>query len=154
MIRIVLSLVFFGISLTSTPVLVQAGGAGPVDVEIKTTRDLKQFMFKFGGIVLGLEVLRVKDKTPDWRAVNLSLKEMNETLGAMQKADKGNAYKSYTDQLATQMAEIKKLSQKKSPQIFDAIDKLIDSCFQCHAAHRPADFLRPKDNRQLSQESK
>jgi hypothetical protein len=120
MIRTLLSSIFLGLFLFSSLSASYAGGANPPDVEIKTTHDLKQFMYKFGTLIAGVELLRAKEKTIDWAAIHITLQEMSQTLQAMQLADKTDAYKSFTDQLDSQLAELRKLSEKKSPQIYDS----------------------------------
>jgi hypothetical protein len=154
MVRNFLSAIFLALFAFTPLASSYAGGDNPPDVEIKTTRDLKQYMYKFGSMLAGIELLRAKEKKIDWEAIHITLVEMNKTLEAMQAADKSNAYKNFTDQLTAQLIELKRLSEKKSPQIYDSFDKLTNTCFQCHAAHRPADFLKPDPNRRLSQESK
>lgn len=123
------------------------------EVEIKTTRDLKQFMQKFGSLVAGMELIRIKEKKPDWPSIDLTVREMSAALESLQKADKTNAYKGFTDQLTAQMIVIKKLDEKKDSKIYEAFDKLTNTCFQCHAVHRPADFLKPKGGREISKEA-
>ncbi|MFO1519688.1 MAG: hypothetical protein U1F57_08530 [bacterium] len=137
--------------LAFSPSWVRAGGDNPPNVEIKTTRDLKQFMYKFGTLVAGIEILRAKEKNPDWTSIDLTLKEMKENVEAMQKADKTAAYKGFTDQLSNQLIVLKKMSDKKDPKIYDGFDKLTQTCFQCHAAHRPVDFLKPGPGRKLTE---
>lgn len=120
-----------------------AGGA-----TVPTTRStaaLKKYMANFGSMMAGLEILRVKEKKPDWEAINLTLKEMSDTLAEMQKADAENAYKEYTDVLASGLVDLKKKASERNKGFFDSVDQLTDTCFKCHAAHRPGDYLVPKD---------
>ncbi len=128
-----------------------AGGNPKGDVAPSATHPLKKYMAKFGTLVAGLEILKIKEKKPDWASIDYTLNEMNKILKEMQDVDTTNAYKEYTDLLANSLADIKKLSDKKDIHIYDAFDKLSNTCFQCHAAHRPADFLKPKKNQQLSE---
>jgi hypothetical protein len=128
----------------------EAGGGPPPETEIKSSKDLKQFMYKFGALVAGIEILKVKEKTLDWGTIDLTLKEMGQNLEALQKADTSNFYKQFTDQLADQLTELKMMSRKKDKNIYDGFDKLTNTCFQCHAVHRPSDFLKPKENRRIS----
>jgi hypothetical protein len=127
-----------------------AGGGPPPETEIKSTKDLKQFMYKFGALVAGIEILKVKEKNLDWGTIDLTLKEMEQNLEALQKADTSNFYKQYTDQLAAQLTDLKVMSRRKDKNIYDGFDKLTNTCFQCHAVHRPSDFLKPKENRRIS----
>jgi len=130
--------------------------AGPVESRPDTvsTKALKQYMSKFGALVAGLEILRTKEPKPDWAVIGISLKEMDTNLQQMLKTDKTGAYKNYTDALTEQMAELKKMNEKKDKRIYDGIDKLTDTCFKCHAAHRPGDFLNPKADQKLSESQK
>src|SRR5262245_19444068 len=139
----------FVFGLTS-PLRLEAGGGPPPEFEIKNSRDLKQFMNKFGTYIAGIEILKVREKNRDWGTIDLTLKEMEQNLQALQKADTSNFYKEFTDQLATQLADLKVMSQRKDKKIFDGFDKLTNTCFQCHAVHRPSDFLKPKENRRIS----
>lgn len=127
-----------------------AGGDTKVEVPPKASHALKQYMSKFGSLVAGLEILKLKEKNPDWKTIDKTVADMNQTLSDMQKADTNNAYKEYTDLLATSLADIRQLAEKKDRNIYNSFDKLSNTCFQCHAAHRPADFLKPKKNQQLS----
>ncbi len=130
--------------------LIAGGNTDPSTIEIKTTRDLKQYMYKFGSLVAGLEILRAKEKNPDWSAIEITLKEMSQNIEALQRADKKNTYKSFTDQLSAQVITLKRMNDKKDSRIYDGFDKLTNTCFQCHAVHRPADFLKPNENQRLS----
>ncbi len=114
---------------------------------IKTNKDLKKYMYHFGTLVAGLEISRIKEKTPDWESIEVTLKEMNDVLINLQKADTDNIYKSYTDTLTTRLAEIQALNRNKNPKIYKSFDRLTQSCFQCHAIHRPVDFLQNKNGK-------
>jgi hypothetical protein len=109
-------------------------------------------MAKFGALLAGLEILRLKEKKPDWEAINLTLDELTQALGEMQKADTTHAYKEYTDVLAAGMVELRDKAQKQDKKFFHSVDKLTDTCFKCHAAHRPGDYLVPKGNQRISGE--
>ena len=127
--------------------------SGPTNVAVsnpEVIKSLKKYMQRFGSLVAGLEILRVKENEPDWEAIDLSIKDIESTISEMQKLDKDEVYKQYTGAVAVQIAELKKLSKKKDKKIYDGFDKLTNACFQCHAAHRPADFLKNKDVRPLS----
>ena len=127
-----------------------AGGDPKSGVDPIISHNLKQYMSKFGTLVAGLEILKMKEKKPDWESIDHTLIEMNQTLSEMQKVDTTNSYKEYTDLLATSLADIKKMSQKQDKNIYDAFDKLTNTCFQCHAARRPSDFLKTKKSQQIS----
>lgn len=114
----------------------------PVDAE--STATLKNMMGKFGTLMGGIQVSMAKDKEIDWDVVDLTLKDMDEVLKEMQKIDKNQAYKPFTDLLATGLADLKIKYRKKNKDIYEHFDKLTETCFQCHALHRPADFLFPK----------
>jgi len=126
--------------------------AGPVETKVdkQSTKALKQYMSKFGALVAGLEILRTKEPKPDWAVIGMTLKEMDTNLQQMLKVDKDGIYKNYTDALTQQMAELNQMNAKKDKRIYDGIDKLTDTCFKCHAAHRPGDFLNPKNDQKLS----
>jgi hypothetical protein len=122
-------------------------GEGAKEVAPLTTRELKQYMAKFGSMMSGIEILQMKEKKPDWQAIDITLNEMIQTLQEMQKADITNAYKNYTDVLASKLEELKKMSRKRNKNIYEGFDNLTNTCFNCHAAHRPGDFLIPKEKR-------
>ncbi|MCC6273997.1 MAG: hypothetical protein IT572_11085 [Deltaproteobacteria bacterium] len=120
----------------------------------RSTIGLKQYMAKFGSMLAGLEIIQLKEKKPDWPAIDISVKELSETLAEMQKADKDNAYKEFTDVLAAGMVELKEKAAKRDKSFFRSLDKVSESCFKCHAAHRPGDYLIPeKGSDKLSKES-
>jgi cytochrome c556 len=123
------------------------GGPIPPTIKVRSTMALKQVMGKFGALLAGLEILRMKEKKIDWEAVNVTLNELSQALDEMRKADSTNAYKEYTDILAAGMVELKDQAQKQNKNFFKSVDKLMESCFKCHAAHRPGDYLIPKDQR-------
>jgi hypothetical protein len=129
-----------------------AGMAHPIaepTQEIKSTRDLKQYMQKFGILIAGIELLRIKEKKIDWKSIQLSIDEMKQTVQSMQQADATNAYKNFTDELSKQMEILQTMSQSKDKKIYDEVEKLTDTCFQCHTVHRPSDFLKPKKTQNL-----
>ena len=128
-----------------------AGGMGAGDkLPAESTRSLKKYMANFGSMIAGLEIMKLKEKKPDWDAINITLQEMSSTLSEMQQADTTNAYKEYTDVLAAGLVDLKAQSKIRDKKIFEGIDKLSNTCFQCHAAHRPADFILPKKNQRLT----
>jgi hypothetical protein len=109
-------------------------------------------MADFGTLVAGMEILRFKEKKPDWAAIDTTLKEMEQTLQKMRTADQTGNYKEFTDLLDQNLQEVKSYGLKRDKKVFDAFDKLTNSCFKCHAAHRPSDFpLPPQQNPKLSQ---
>jgi hypothetical protein len=118
----------------------------------RSTAALKVYMAKFGSMFAGLEIMKIKEKKPDWEAIDLTLQEMSSTLAEMQKADEKNTYKEYTDLLAAGLVDLKAQSKRRDKKIFDGIDKLSNTCFQCHAVHRPADFIMPKKDQRISGE--
>lgn len=120
----------------------------------RSTISLKQYMSKFGSMLAGLEIIQLKEKKPDWAAIDISVKELSETLAEMQKADKDSAYKEFTDVLAAGMVELKDKAAKRDKTFFRSLDKISESCFKCHAAHRPGDYLIPeKGSDKLSKET-
>jgi len=116
----------------------------------RSTANLKPYMAKFGTMLAGLEIIQLKEKKPDWPAIQLSVQQMDQTLKELQRADATNAYKEYTDNLEAGLAELKIKSQKKDITFFDSLNKISDSCFRCHAAHRPGDYYFPKDKNRMS----
>ncbi|GEM_PF-2788277 len=128
----------------------KAGGSSTAEISPTASHALKQYMAKFGTLMAGLEILKVKEKKPDWASIDLTLSEMSKILMEMQKTDTAGAYKEYTELLATSLVALKKMSEKKDKNIYEGFDKLSNTCFQCHAAHRPADFLKPKGNERIS----
>jgi hypothetical protein len=134
---------FFSLFLSSFPL--QAGGNTTAPVDPQTTIALKQYMSKFGILMAGIEIQKIKEKQLDWALIDSTLTEMTKSLNEMQLADKNNIYKAYTELLSAQLTELKKQSQEKSKNIYEGFGKLSHTCFSCHAAHRPADFLTPKN---------
>lgn len=104
-------------------------------------------MATFGTMLAGLEIMQAQEKNVDWEVVDLSIREMTQTLDAMQKADAQNRYREYTDILAAGMIELKEKSAKHDKNFFKSLDKVSESCFKCHAAHRPGDYLVPTNQR-------
>ena len=51
--------------------------SGPTNVAVsnpEVIKSLKKYMQRFGSLVAGLEILRVKENEPDWEAIDLSVK--------------------------------------------------------------------------------
>ncbi|MCE9625165.1 MAG: hypothetical protein K8R69_06915 [Deltaproteobacteria bacterium] len=115
----------------------------------RSTANLKPYMSKFGSMLASLEIIQLKEKKPDWEAIDIALKEMSQTLADMQKADKDKAYQEYTDVLAAGMVELNEKSAKRDKSFFRSLDKISEGCFKCHAAHRPGDYLIPKNDKDL-----
>jgi len=119
-----------------------------------STKNLKQYMANFGSMLASLEIIQMKEKKPDWPAIDIAIDELSRTLSQLQKADIDNAYKEYTDVLAAVLIELKDKSAKKDRNFFRSVDKLSETCFKCHAAHRPGDYLVPKEGKdQLSKDA-
>lgn len=118
---------------------------GQDEAQVRSTILLKKYMQQFGSLVAGMEILRSKEKTPDWEAIGLTLGQMEKTLKEMQAADKAKNYKQFTDVLEENLKEVKAYGLKKDKRVFDSFEKLTETCFKCHAQHRPSDFLIPKD---------
>ncbi|HEX5033213.1 MAG TPA: hypothetical protein VFW62_01920 [bacterium] len=129
----------------STPLAAKPLPPHPVQPATAATPSLKHYMATFGTMLAGLEIMKVHEKNVDWEAVDLSVQEMSQTLDAMQKADSQNRYKEYTDILAAGMIDLKAKSAKRDKGFFKAVDQVSETCFKCHAAHRPGDYLVPKD---------
>ncbi len=144
-----LNTIFFTLFIILVPLSVGAYSTGTVDPDnteqVRATMALKKYMGSFGTLVAGMEIMRAKEKKPDWEAIAITLQEMDKTLIEMQKADRSGNYKAFTSLLEANLAEVKKYGAKKDPKVYDAFDKLTDTCFKCHAAHRPSDFLIPKE---------
>ncbi len=143
-------LALFSLTLTLSRPLLSGPTSMPSGTNPTVLQELKKYMYRFGSLVAGLEILRVKENEPDWEAIDLSIRDISSTITDMQKLDKDEIYKQYTGGVALQIAELKKMSKKKDKKIYDSFDKLTNACFQCHAAHRPADFLKNNDPRPLS----
>ncbi len=127
------------------PNLTWAGGATVPST--RSTATLKKYMANFGAMMAGLEIMRLKEKKPDWDVIDLTLKEMSGTLAEMQKADAENAYKEYTDVLSSGLIDLKTKAGGRNKNFYDSLDKIMDTCFKCHAAHRPGDYLTPGKDR-------
>ena len=138
----------------SSPLLAKSLPPHPAQPASAATPSLKQYMATFGTMLAGLEILKVHEKNVDWEVVDLSIKEMSQALDAMQKADSQNRYREYTDILAAGMVELKQKSAKRDKSFFKSLDQVSESCFKCHAAHRPGDYLIPKDPRYSGQKDK
>ncbi len=147
-------MVFIMGSWLFSPKAFSGGAADPAALTSENTRALKKDMSKFGSLLAGLEIIKLKEKKPDWDAINLTLQEMSSTLSEMQNADTNNVYKEYTDVLTSGLLDLKQKAQKRDQTIFDGIDQLSNTCFKCHAAHRPADIILPKKNQRISGEGK
>jgi len=119
------------------------------DVAMRSTASLKQYMSHFGTMLASLEIIQLKEKKIDWSAVDIAVQDMSKTLDELQKADKDNAYKEYTDTLAAGMVDLKAKSAKRDKTFFDSLNKLSETCFKCHAAHRPGDYYFPKNDKDL-----
>ena len=129
------------------------GGEYYHHVSTRPTADLKKYMANFGTMLSSLEIIRLKEKKPDWEAIDIAVQDMNKNLAAMQKADQKNAYKEFTDVLAAGLVELSEKSKKRDPAFFSSLDKLSETCFKCHAAHRPGDYFVPKGDPKLSTEN-
>lgn len=123
----------------------RAGGTVIPLTNSETTTTLKQLMGKFGILMAGIEIQQTKEKKPDWETIDWTLSEMTQVLNKMQAIDTTGAYQKYTEVLAAGLIDLKKKSKKKDRHIYEGFGQLIQTCFQCHAVHRPADFLFPKD---------
>ena len=128
----------------STPLAAKQLPPHPSQPATAATPSLKQYMSTFGTMLAGLEIMKIHEKNVDWEAVDLSVREMSQSLDAMQKADTQNRYKEYTDILAAGMIDLKEKSAKRDKGFFKAVDQVSETCFKCHAAHRPGDYLVPK----------
>lgn len=142
-----LSLLILASLAAASPLSAKSLPPHPASAATAATPSLKQYMATFGTMMAGLEILKVQDRNVDWEVVDLSLREMSQTLDAMQKADSANRYREYTDILAAGMVELKEKSAKHDKNFFKALDKVSESCFKCHAAHRPGDYLVPQNQR-------
>lgn len=111
---------------------------------ILATQNLKEFMAHFGVTLSGLELMHAKEEKPDWEAIAISVKALDKNLKEMQAANKVKAYEEYLKTLSQKVEILKSQSAKKDPAIFKTIDETSNTCFRCHAAHRPADFYPSK----------
>lgn len=127
-ILLLVAFVFFGITVQAGTV---TGKVNP-----KTTAALKEFMLRFGSEAISLEILRSKEKRPDWDAIGESVTEMESVVSQMQKADAKGDYKSFTDTLATYVAQMKGHTHKHSRKVFKVYNELTETCMLCHATHR------------------
>jgi len=118
--------------------------SSPTQAGVRSTMMLKKYMGQFGTLVAGMEIMRIKEKKADWEAIQITLNEMTQTLDAMKKADKDGNYKEFTEALEKNLNEVKVYGKKKDIKVYEAFDDLTNTCFKCHAAHRPTDFLIPK----------
>lgn len=119
----------------------------PAQAATAATPELKQYMASFGTMFAGLEIMK-SEKKVDWQAIDLSIKEMSQALDAMQKADSQNRYRQYTDILAAGMIDLREKSAKKDKSFFKSLNQVSETCFRCHAANRPVDYLVPISSQQ------
>ena len=113
----------------------------PSPEEVRSTMALKKYMGEFGTLVAGMEIMRIKEsKKPDWEAIQITIEDMAATLKKMQAADKAGNYQAFTATLEENLKEVQAFGKKKDKRVFDSFDKLTQTCFKCHAAHRPSDF--------------
>lgn len=110
---------------------------------IESIQYLREYMSRFGTTVAGLEIMRSKDETIDWQIIKSEVAELNKALHAMKKSDKTKKYSPFLNELSIRLQEVTQKAKKKDPSFYDSFDKMTESCFACHAAHRPADFLKP-----------
>lgn len=108
-----------------------------------STKALKKYMARFGSYIAGINIARYQDEKPDYEMIDTSVNEMLKSLNDMQKYDKDGLYKNYTSQLEKQLVSIKTKTAAHDQNIYKAFDGLMDTCFGCHTAHRPANFLEP-----------
>ncbi len=141
-ISIVSVLIFFLLIINTE---VKAFGKLNTSSDAENAFTLKQLMVRLGTLMAGIEILQANEKTPDREAINWTLNEMSKTLKQMQSIDKSGAYKKYTDVLAAGLLDLQNKNRKKDKHINDGFSNLIQTCFQCHAMHRPTDYLFPKD---------
>ena len=112
--------------------------------EVRSTLALKKYMGEFGTLVAGMEIMRSKEKKPDWEAIEITLTQMNKTLQELKQADKAGNYKEFTGDLEKNLNIVQAYGKSKDKRVYEAFDQLTATCFKCHAAHRPSDFLIPK----------
>jgi hypothetical protein len=123
----------------------QPAKKNPTPEQARHTTYLKKYMSDFGSLVAGMEILQIKEKKPDWEAINVTLRDMEDSLYRMRMADQEGEYKAFTDVLYENLREVQAYGQKKDKKIYEAFEKMTQTCFQCHAQHRPRDYLVPKD---------
>ncbi len=116
----------------------------PSEAQVRSTMMLKKYMSHFGSLVAGMEILRYKEKNPDWEAIKITIEDMKKTLQQMKQLDPKGHYQEFTQVLHNNLKEVESWSQKKKKaETYEAFDKLTGTCFSCHAVHRPSDFLIP-----------
>jgi hypothetical protein len=96
---------------------------------------LQTYMYQFVTLASDLRMENIKGKNPDWKAISITLKEMEKNVQAMQTADTDNAYKAYLDKVSFSLAQLKKMSKKHDPNISAGFDQLTQSCLDCHFTH-------------------
>lgn len=122
----------------------EAGPVSTAKIPPKTTAALREFMLRFGSEAISLEILKSKERKPDWDAIGETVNEMDSVVVQMQKADKKNDYKAFTDSLSMYVAKMKEYSHKKNRKVFKVYTELSETCMQCHAAHRSPNYLGDK----------
>jgi len=130
-----------------------AAAGSPAVPATHSTAALKKFMGNFGAMMAGLEIMHVKEQVTDWEVVQLTLSDMSRNLEEMRKADTENAYREYTDVLKAGLVKLQGQADSKNKDFWNSVDDLRDTCFKCHAAHRPGDYLMPSKKQQLSDQS-
>ncbi len=122
-------------------------GGDVKNIDPQTTVSLKDAMRKFGTLIAGVEILSIKEKKPDWRVIEMTVEDMDKTLKEIQSIDKNQSYKVYTDLLSDGISDLRKYTTARDRNIYKRFEKVEQTCFQCHSAHRPDDYLIPKKKR-------
>lgn len=113
----------------------------------RSTIELKKYMKNFAGFISDLEIMRTKEKKTDWKLIQDSLNKMSKTLHEMQTADTQKKYQQFTSLLEERVNEMQDYTNKKDKtEFYDSFDKMTNTCFSCHAVHRPSDYLMPTEN--------
>jgi CRISPR/Cas system CSM-associated protein Csm2 small subunit len=149
--RVSIFIIAIFLGITPAPVFgySKSGTTDSTPEQVRSTMHLKKYMSDFGILVAGMEIMRFKEKKPDWEAISLTLGQMEETLNKMREADKDGSYKGFTDILDQNLKEVQSYGEKRDKKIYDSFDKLTNTCFKCHAQHRPSDYLVPKEKQPL-----
>lgn len=134
-----LLIILLALSLTSAPFL--QAGEPQTPASKKVTLALKQYMAQFGTMAAGIELMREKDKKPDWSIIQSSLESMQKTLEQMKAADTQKNYVEFTSVLDRQMGLLEVAAKQKNKKFYSSFDELLDTCFNCHKSHRPDNFL-------------
>ncbi|MCB1214575.1 MAG: hypothetical protein KDK66_03770 [Deltaproteobacteria bacterium] len=138
---LVLVAFFLSTSLFALPPSQLKGkGEMPKAVQVK----LRGYMGKLGGLFASVQIDESALKSGegvDWDTLGIAFKEMEDTLKEIRSIKEFKNYDAFFGQLESDLRTVKGYQIKKNPKVFDAFNKMTNTCFSCHALYRPENFL-------------